>query len=93
MSPGDIDAILRRLDTQDLVLSEVRADGKETKALAKLTNGRVTTLETQRRVDEALRAQENAGHDRTRQLLVALAGAAAGSLGMFVAYLLLEAVK
>ena len=46
------------LRLQDREIKEVKDDGKETKALAKQTNGRVTELEVQRRIDKALELEE-----------------------------------
>ena len=65
MSPGDIDTILRRLDTQDSkqnehgrILAEIKGDVKEVKREVKTTNGRVTNLETKAEVAKALAEQE-----------------------------------
>jgi hypothetical protein len=46
MAPGDVGVILRRLDDQDEVLNEIKAEAKK-------TNGRVTNLER-----EQLRREE-----------------------------------
>ena len=45
MTPSEITAILMRLDMQDEVLGEMRADQKEIKAHVSRTNGRVLKLE------------------------------------------------
>ena len=45
MTPEDIARIMVRLDMQDEVLGEMRADQKEIKAHVSRTNGRVLKLE------------------------------------------------
>jgi hypothetical protein len=47
MTPADTDVILLRLDKQDELLVKIEAHGAE-------TNGRVTELERQREIEEAL---------------------------------------
>ena len=62
-----LNVIQDHLKSQDREIREIKDDGKETKALAKQTNGRVTELEVQRRIDKALeleaaKAQEDREH-------------------------------
>lgn len=52
-----IDYVKARLDGQDHVLKAIAEDVKATRKQATKTNGRVTELESQARVNEALRAQ------------------------------------
>lgn len=57
MSPGDIDTILRTLERQNEVMTNQGNDLSEIKAQVKLTNGRVTKLEAEALVSDALKKQ------------------------------------
>jgi hypothetical protein len=51
---GSLGVIQDHLKSQDREIREIKDDGKETKTLAKQTNGRVSELEVQRRIDKEL---------------------------------------
>ena len=56
---GRFGVIEDHLRSQDREIKEIKEDGKETKALAKQTNGRVTELEVQRRIDKELATERS----------------------------------
>lgn len=57
MTPGEIAAILVRLDHQDEAIGEIKVTVHEVLSQAKTTNGRVTRLETENAVEAALKKQ------------------------------------
>ena len=95
MTDSDIDRILRRLDTQDerqremgRDVREIKSDVKETKADVKETNGRVTKLETDKAVREAVDRDHDKGRERWKGTIIALVTAAVtGGIGALISIL------
>lgn len=75
MAPNGVDEILRRMDSQDKVLVEIRQQ-------AKLTNGRVTELEKWR---EFVRGGHAALAWRTPLLIGVVCAAVGGAIGTLLA--------
>jgi len=76
---GTLNTIQDHLRSQDREIREIKDDGKETKGLAKQTNGRVTELEIQRRIDKELgieraKAQEDREHAERDEVAKRLKG-------------------
>lgn len=81
MTPGEIAAIMVRLDHQDEAIGEIKQTVHETLKQAKTTNGRVTALEQERAIAKALLAQAESMQQRraSRHAWLTPAVAACGS--------------
>lgn len=82
MAPNGVDEILRRMDSQDKVLVEIRTRADGIEAQAKLTNGRVTELEKWR---EFVRGGHAALAWRTPLLIGVVCAAVGGAIGTLLA--------
>lgn len=79
MTDSDIAVILRRLDDQDRTMGRIEAKVDK-------TNGRVTKLETDKKISEALLSDHDKGREWRKNAMIALVTAAVtGGIGSIVA--------